>query len=83
LLVPTLLSSSGQEDTALLAPFEKVLGLTLQPHPTMLGPSVKLGSIAFDRGDNVPPAILDKKNTTGKHPQSSTIFIIQIILFLI
>jgi len=83
LLVPTLLSPAGQEDSTLLASFEKVLGLALQPHPTMLGPSVKSDPIAFGRGDNVPLQFLTKKTQQGNTLQGSTIFITQIIFFLI
>jgi len=54
LSVPILLSTAGQEDPTLLAPIEKVLGLALKLNPTMLGPTMKLGSIAFGRESNAP-----------------------------
>jgi hypothetical protein len=88
LSVPTLLSIVGQEDPTLLAPIEKVLGLTLKPNPTMLGPAMKPGPIAFGRESNAPPPKLQfltkKKKTQQRNTsQGSTIFITQIILFLI
>jgi len=55
----------------LLAPIEKVLGQTLKLNPTMLGPAMKPGSIAFGRESNAPPPKLQfltkKKNTAEKH----------------
>jgi len=70
---PTLLSLFMQQDSTLLAPFESVLGMDWQPDP-----------IAFSRGDNAPSRNSWKKKTQQNNtPRGSTIFISQIILFLI
>jgi hypothetical protein len=71
-----------------LAPFGSVLGLAWQPDPTALGPATKSNPIAFGKVGNTPQlqfltknTILDKKYNKEMPP--STVFITQIILFLI